>query len=232
MEVRQHLRDCRLCELEHQSLHDTKRLLNSLAQKMPPQQLEAILLAQSGRATAGPVRRLIPEWLTDWSRSLTSGHSGSMSPAMVAGVAAGCAVLLNLPFGRTDQSVYPAAQFVAPGVVPATSLSTFGGMSSRPNITPALLNTGYMPNGMQSLRPATDIVLQQPVNSVSPLGPNFAVSNVNDGRTRRIGQINFIFIDEQRGTQSVFPMNVSVAPSRSINTWSGTWSGGMTTAIR
>lgn len=100
LEVRQHLRDCPACDLEHETLQDTKRLLNSLAQKMARPEMEALLLLQASRSE-NPVRRWVPEWLTVWAENLRPLPVPRVSSAAGVALAAAGLVVVTLPLGGT-----------------------------------------------------------------------------------------------------------------------------------
>ena len=65
LEIRAHLDRCPTCLSEYESLLHTKRLLGSLALRMPRTDFETTLTASAERA-AHPVMRWMPSWLAAW----------------------------------------------------------------------------------------------------------------------------------------------------------------------
>ena len=117
LEVRQHLRDCPVCQLEHQSLHDTKRLLNCLAQRLPRPELESLLLAKAARAE-NPVRRWLPRWLSEMGEAIRPLPMPRLTPALGAAVAAMGLVIISLPLDRNNRRAVENTIFVPVSAAP------------------------------------------------------------------------------------------------------------------
>lgn len=70
LEIRAHLDRCPTCQREYESLLQTKRLLGSLALRMPRVEFEAALVGGVERASH-PVLRWMPSWLTAWREGVS-----------------------------------------------------------------------------------------------------------------------------------------------------------------
>ena len=119
LEIRAHLDRCPVCEAEYESLRETKRLLSSLALRIPPADLEAALRAEVERASH-PVRRWMPSWLLAWRQGAATTppllRPRPLATAMLslAGVFLATATLETpRPEGR-QQSLRTAAAGVSP----------------------------------------------------------------------------------------------------------------------
>ncbi len=58
--VRAHIGYCPDCQMEHEALLQTKRLLTSLAMRTPRAELESLLMTELGREARRPYRRWLP----------------------------------------------------------------------------------------------------------------------------------------------------------------------------
>lgn len=170
-DVRAHLDTCRSCQNEHETLWATKRMVASLALKVPREELENLLIAQGRRheaaRTESPYYVRMAAWLLGTHPITLQTSGGAMKtsvPFLRPGPLAATALLSLAGFwaasasldssGFREGAIADTGNWYAPGAAP--SIAYGGEVPSA--ASPAPVSSGYLAASSVPLRPAAALL--------------------------------------------------------------------------